>query len=173
MSSFSKVWFIVFSWSPFTVNYVAWHEAISLWHRCCVIETQVALIPAFSSSVLLGQVFLIFLLTMQLSGQSSTVITWSANHFVALLALWAAKSCWKRKSPFPKKQSRSVFFFPCRKTHLFKLLQKLPLYSLYISTDISQIPESTSRDNPLEVVLIFGGCAPFPNTVFPPGQLSI
>ncbi len=55
---------------------------------------------AFSLSVLLDPLFLIFLLKIShrfqmgfrsgmLSGQSSTVISWSANHLEVLLALWA------------------------------------------------------------------------------------
>ncbi len=74
-------------------------EAISLWHWG-VIEAQVALIAAFNSSVLFGQMLLIFLLTishrfhmwfwsLMLAGQSSTVISWSAKHLEVVLALWA------------------------------------------------------------------------------------
>ncbi len=55
---------------------------------------------AFSSSVLLDPLFLFFLLKIShrfmmgfrsgmLSGQSSTIISWSANHLEVLLALWA------------------------------------------------------------------------------------
>ncbi len=55
---------------------------------------------AFSSSVLLDWLFLIFLLKISyrfhmgfrsgmLAGQSSTVISWSANHLKVVLALWA------------------------------------------------------------------------------------
>ncbi len=54
----------------------------------------------FSSSVLLDRLFLIFLLKIShrfqmgfrsgmLAGQSSTVISWSANHLEVVLALWA------------------------------------------------------------------------------------
>ncbi len=71
-------------------------EAISLWHYW-----------AFSSSVLLDRLFLIFLLKIShrfhrgfrpgtLAGQSSTVISWSANHLEVLLALWAGAK-WKHK----------------------------------------------------------------------------
>lgn len=56
---------------------------------------------ALSSFVFLDWVSLIFLLMIvvgfrldKLDGQSNTVITWSANYLVVLLALWAvAKSC--------------------------------------------------------------------------------
>ncbi len=64
----------------------------------------------FSSSVLLDRLFLIFLLKIShrfhigfrsgtLAGQSSTVISWSANHLEVLLALWAGVkvSRWKHK----------------------------------------------------------------------------
>ncbi len=55
---------------------------------------------AFSSSVLLDRLFLIFLLKIfhelhmgfrsgMLAGQSSTVISWSANHLEVVLTLWA------------------------------------------------------------------------------------
>ncbi len=55
---------------------------------------------AFSSSGLLDRLFLIFLLKIShrfhmrfrsgmLAGQSSTVISWSANHLEVVLALWA------------------------------------------------------------------------------------
>ncbi len=61
----------------------------------------------FSSSVLLDRLFLIFLLKIShrfhmgfrsgtLAGQSSTVISWSANHLEVLLALWAGAK-WKHK----------------------------------------------------------------------------
>ena len=37
-----------------------------------------------------------------LAHQSSTVILWSANHVVVVLALWAgAKPCWKKKWTSP------------------------------------------------------------------------
>ncbi len=63
-------------------------------------EVPVALLRhnwAFSSSVLLNRLFLIFLLKMShmgfrsgmLAGQSSTVISWSANHLEVVLSLWA------------------------------------------------------------------------------------
>lgn len=56
---------------------------------------------ALSSFVFLDWVSLIFLLMIvvgfrsdKLDGQSNTVITWSANYLVVLLALWAvAKFC--------------------------------------------------------------------------------
>jgi len=68
-------------------------EAISLWHCRGIIEAQVALIGAFSLSVLFGQMLLIFLLTIpyifsmgfrsgELAWQSSTVISWSAISMV-------------------------------------------------------------------------------------------
>ena len=55
---------------------------------------------AFSSSVLLDRLFLIFLLKIshrfsvrfrsgELAGKSSTVISWSANHLEVVLAVWA------------------------------------------------------------------------------------
>lgn len=49
------------------MNYLRHHSdvaAIRSWHTRGVAEAQVALIVAFSSSVLLGQVFLIFFLTV-------------------------------------------------------------------------------------------------------------
>ncbi len=71
-------------------------------------EAQVYLTVAFSSSELLGLLFLIFLLTIthrfsmfrsgEFAGQSSTP-TPSFNQLLVLLAVWAgAKSCWKMKS---------------------------------------------------------------------------
>ncbi len=64
-------------------------EAISLWHYW-----------AFSSSVLLDQLVLNFLLKIShrfhmefksgmFAGQSSSVISWSANHLGVVLVLWA------------------------------------------------------------------------------------
>ncbi len=88
-------------------------EAISLWHCSGVMDAQVALIVAFRSSVLLGLVSLIFLLTIphrfsigfrsgEFAGQSSTVTPCSLNQFLVPLAVWTgAKSCWKMKSAFP------------------------------------------------------------------------
>ena len=88
-------------------------EAISLWHCWGVMEAQVVLIVAFSSSALLGLVSLSFLLTIlrrfsmgfrsgEFASQSSTVIPWSLNQVLVLLAVWAgAKSCWKMKSASP------------------------------------------------------------------------
>ncbi len=71
-----------------------------LWHGS---DQPVALLRhywAFSSSGLLDRLFLIFLLKIfhkfhmgfrsgMLAGQSSTVISWSANHLEVVLALWA------------------------------------------------------------------------------------
>ncbi len=68
-------------------------EAIRLWHCSGVMEAQVALIAAFRSSVLLGLVSLIFLLTIphrfsigfrsgEFAGQSSTVTPWSLNQLL-------------------------------------------------------------------------------------------
>ncbi len=75
-------------------------ETINLWHCWGVIEAQVALIVAFSSSLLFVQMLLIILLTIslkfymgfrvdELAGQSSTLISWSAKHLEVVLALWA------------------------------------------------------------------------------------
>ncbi len=84
-----------------------------VWHGSdqpvALLSNAAACGTAFSSSVLLDPLFLIFLLKIShrfqmgfssgmLSGQSSTIISWSANHLEVLLAVWAgAKSCWKRK----------------------------------------------------------------------------
>ncbi len=71
-----------------------------VWHGS---DQPVALLRhywAFSSSVLLDWLFLIFLLKISqrfhmgfrsgmLAGQSSTVISWSAKHLEVVLALWA------------------------------------------------------------------------------------
>ncbi len=85
-------------------------EVISLWHCWCVVEAQVSLTMAFSSSAFFGLLFLIFFLTIPLrfsigfgsgefAGQSSTPTSWSFNQLLVLLAVWAgAKSCWKIKS---------------------------------------------------------------------------
>ncbi len=73
-------------------------EVISLWHCWGVMEAQVALIAAFSSSVLLGLVSLIFLLTIlhifslgfrsgEFAGQSSTLTPWSLNQLLVPLAV--------------------------------------------------------------------------------------
>lgn len=71
------------------------------------------LIATCSSSVFLGLVFLIFLMTLphrtfvefrsgEFAGQSSTVIPWLANYLVGVQALWAgAKSCWTKKWTSP------------------------------------------------------------------------
>ncbi len=84
-----------------------------VWHRR---DQPVALLRhywAFSSSVLLDPLFLIFLLKIShrfqmgfrsgmLSGQSSTVISWSANHLEVILTLGHVLNfCWKRKSASP------------------------------------------------------------------------
>ncbi len=72
-------------------------EAISLWHSFLM---QQPVAQHSAQSVLLDPLFLIFLLKIyhrfqmgfrsgMLSGQSSTVISWSANHLEVLLALWA------------------------------------------------------------------------------------
>ncbi len=69
-------------------------EVISLWH-CFLMQQPVALLSAH-----LYPLFLIFLLnishrfqmgfrSVMLPGQSSAVISWSANHLEVLLALWA------------------------------------------------------------------------------------
>ncbi len=75
-----------------------------VWHGSdqpvALLSNAVACGTAFSSSVLLDPLFLIFLLKIShrfqmgfrsgmLSGQSSTVISWSANHLEVLLAVWA------------------------------------------------------------------------------------
>ncbi len=85
-------------------------EVISLWHCWGGMEAQDSLTVAFSSSVLFGLLFLIYLLTIphrfsmgfrsgEFAGQSSTLTPWSFNQLLALLAVWAgAKSCWKMKS---------------------------------------------------------------------------
>ncbi len=73
-------------------------ETISRWHCSGVMEAQVALMAAFSSSALLGLVSLIFLLTIshrfsmgfksgEFSGQSSTVTPWS------LISFWYLWQC--------------------------------------------------------------------------------
>ncbi len=82
--------------STFSTN-----DSISeVWHGS---DQAVALLRhywAFSLSVLLDRLFLIFLLKIShrfsmgfrsgmLSGQSSTVISWSANHLEGVLAVWA------------------------------------------------------------------------------------
>ncbi len=88
-------------------------EVISLRHCSGVMDAQVALIVAFRSSALLGQVSLIFLLTIphrfsmgfrsgEFPSQSSIVTPWSLNQLLVTLAVWAgAKSCWKIKSASP------------------------------------------------------------------------
>ena len=75
-------------------------EAISLLHCWGVIEAQVTLIVAFSSSALFGLLFLIFLWTKphrlsmgfrsgKFAGQSSTLIPWLLNQLLVLFAVWA------------------------------------------------------------------------------------
>ena len=65
-------------------------EAISLWHCLGVMEAQISLMLAVSSSLFLGLVPLIFLLIIphrfsmrfrssELAGQSSTVMAWASN----------------------------------------------------------------------------------------------
>ena len=74
-------------------------EAISLWHCLGVMEAQISLMLAVSSSLLLGLVPLIFLLRIphrfsmgfrsgELAGQSSTVMAWASNQVLVLLAVW-------------------------------------------------------------------------------------
>ena len=84
--------------------------ALSVWHCWGVMETQVALIVAFSSSALLGLTYRIFLFTIphrfsmglrssEFAGQLRTGIPWSLNQVLVALALFAgAKSYWKIKS---------------------------------------------------------------------------
>ncbi len=75
-----------------------------VWHRSdqsvTLLSNAAACGTAFSSSGLLDPLFLIFLLKIShrfqmgfrsgmLSGQSSTVISWSANHLEVVLAVWA------------------------------------------------------------------------------------
>lgn len=72
---------------------MAWRQ--SAWYY----KAQVALIVAFSSSVLLGLVSFFFLLTIphRLSMRFNQT-PWSANQLLVVLALWAgAKSCWKKE----------------------------------------------------------------------------
>ncbi len=75
-------------------------EVISLWRCRGGMEVQVSLTVAFSSSALLGLVFLIFLLTIphrfsmsfrsgEFAGKSSTVTPWSLNQLLIHLAVWA------------------------------------------------------------------------------------
>ena len=80
-------------------------DAISLWHCRGVMDDQDASMAAFSSLALVGLMFLIFLLAMphifsiefrsgEFAGQSGTVIPWSLNQVLVVLAVWAgAKSC--------------------------------------------------------------------------------
>ncbi len=75
-----------------------------VWHgndqTVALLSNAAACGTAFSSSVLLDPLFLIFLLKIShrfqmgfrsgmLSGKSSTLISWSANHLEVVLALWA------------------------------------------------------------------------------------
>ncbi len=73
-------------------------EVISLWHCWGGMEAQVSLTVAFSSSVFVGLLFLIFLLTIlhrfsmgfrsgEFAGQSSTPTPWSFNQLLVLLAV--------------------------------------------------------------------------------------
>ncbi len=83
-------------------------ETISLWHCSRVMEAQVTLIAAFRSSALLGQVSLIFLLTIphrfsvgfrsgEFAGQSSTVTPWSLNQLLVPLAVcWSPAGKWNQ-----------------------------------------------------------------------------
>ncbi len=75
-------------------------ESISLWHCSGVMRAQVALIVAFSSSVLLGLAYRIFLFTIphrfsmglrsgEFAGQLRTGIPWSLNQVLVALALCA------------------------------------------------------------------------------------
>ncbi len=90
-------------------------EVISLWHCWGVMEAQVYLTVAFSSSAFFGLLFLIFLLTIlhrfsmgfrsgEFAEQSSTPTPWSFNQLLVILAVWTgATSCWKMKSASLKK----------------------------------------------------------------------
>ena len=102
-------------------------EAISLWHCLGVMEAQISLMLAVSSSLFLGLVSLIFLLIIphtfsmgfrsgELAGQSSTVMAWASNQGLVLLAVWAgARSCWKMKSA-PPYSSSAEGIMKCSKT---------------------------------------------------------
>ena len=91
-------------------------EAISLWHCPGVMEAQMSLMLAVSSSFFLGLVSLNFLLIIppkismgfrssELADQSSTVMAWASNLVLVLLAVWArARSCWKMKSASPQQK---------------------------------------------------------------------
>ncbi len=80
-------------------------KAIILWHCSGVMEAQVALIAAFSSSALLGLV-----------SHLSTVTPWSLNQLLVPLAVWAgAKSCWKNE--ISKRKQGSAIKFPGRWLH--------------------------------------------------------
>ncbi len=100
-------------WAPFaliTASIQCSMEVISLWHCWGVMEAQISLTVAFSSSAFFGLLFLIILLTIphrfsmgfrsgEFAGLSSTPKPWSFNQLFVLLAVWAgAKSCWKMKS---------------------------------------------------------------------------
>ncbi len=98
--------------SSFCFNYclnAAWHGADQFVALLRWYEAQVSLTVAFSSSVCLGLLFLIFLSTIphrfsmfrsgEFAGQSSTPTPGSFNQLLVLLAVWTgAKSCWKMKS---------------------------------------------------------------------------
>ena len=113
------------TWAPFawiTASMQHGMDAISLWHCSGVMEAQVAMIAAFRSSALLGQVSLIFLLTIphrfstgfrsgKFAGQSSTVIPWSLNQLLVPLAVWAGAK-WKIKSACQPKEAWSALKFP-------------------------------------------------------------
>ncbi len=135
MSGFWKVCSFLFPqylvWPPFawmTASMRRGMEVISPWHCSGVMKARVALIAAFRSSVLLGLVSLIFLLTIPLrfsmkfrsgefAGQSSTVTPWSLNQLLVPLAMWAGPAGkWNQHlhKVGQQKQAWSALIFPGR-----------------------------------------------------------
>ncbi len=128
-----------------------------VWHGS---DQPVALLRhywAFSSSGLLDRLFLIFLLKIShrfhmgfrsgmLAGQSSTVISWSANHLEVVLALWAGAKVLLEKeisisiklvSRWKHKVLRNILVDGCIDFGLDK--------TQLTSSSLDSVPQSSSR----------------------------
>ena len=97
------------TWSGIILNKILHQWGVAWrWSACDTADVlrkaRIALIAALSSSVWLGLVSLIFLLTIQhrfsvelrsgqLAGQLSPVIPWSVHQLLVVLAMWAGAKC--------------------------------------------------------------------------------
>ncbi len=184
-------------------------EVVSLWHCWSGMKAQVSVTVAFCSSAFFGLLFLIFLLTIphrfsmgfrsgEFAGQSSTPTTWSFNHLLVLLTVWAgAKSCWKMKSASLKSWSAEgsikcskMYWQTGAVTLVFKKYNgpkpAEDIVAKFLDTSVCggswcldpslspfQILELILLDNPHKAAVLSVGCASFSSTLFPSTQLSV